>query len=189
MRSGTQTANRSGAAILKPNHHKETQMPEKRDRVASESSERLSDLEEDDDNEFELDESLLIDDTGESSDVEENEAEVEDHNLKDSCDLVDTVTEDHSCSGDATQSQLVPTTKSSALKEERKEAQSHSPSPPVVDNSCFSRGNDWARMHLSKPLLKALQDLGFSKPTIIQKHAIPHALQGRDILGTAQTGQ
>lgn len=59
----------------------------------------------------------------------------------------------------------------------------------TVNDSCFSRQNGWARMHLSKPLLKALDELGFSKPTIIQRDAIPLALQGRDILGTAQTGK
>lgn len=59
----------------------------------------------------------------------------------------------------------------------------------IVNDSCFSGTSGWARMHLSKPLLKAISDLGFITPTIIQRDAIPLALQGRDILGTAQTGQ
>jgi len=43
-------------------------------------------------------------------------------------------------------------------------------------------------LHLSKPLLKALQDLGFDAATPIQRDVIPHALQGSDVLGTAETG-
>lgn len=43
-------------------------------------------------------------------------------------------------------------------------------------------------LHLSKPLLKALQDIGFDTATPIQRDTIPHALSGADILGTAETG-
>lgn len=41
---------------------------------------------------------------------------------------------------------------------------------------------------LSTALLKSLKDMQFSTPTPIQAQAIPVALQGRDILGSAQTG-
>ncbi|PHR61979.1 MAG: RNA helicase [Robiginitomaculum sp.] len=37
-------------------------------------------------------------------------------------------------------------------------------------------------------ILKALDDLGYEKPTPIQAQAIPAAMQGRDVLGIAQTG-
>ena len=37
-------------------------------------------------------------------------------------------------------------------------------------------------------ILKALDDVGYTKPTPIQAEAIPAALQGRDVLGIAQTG-
>lgn len=37
-------------------------------------------------------------------------------------------------------------------------------------------------------ILKALDDLGYENPTPIQAKAIPAALQGRDVLGIAQTG-
>lgn len=43
-------------------------------------------------------------------------------------------------------------------------------------------------LRLSAPLLKALAEEGYEKPTPIQAQAIPHALEGRDILGCAQTG-
>jgi superfamily II DNA/RNA helicase len=41
---------------------------------------------------------------------------------------------------------------------------------------------------LPKPLLDSLRLLKFSKPTPIQEQSIPLALEGKDILGSAQTG-
>jgi superfamily II DNA/RNA helicase len=41
---------------------------------------------------------------------------------------------------------------------------------------------------LSDELLKAVADSGYTEPTPIQRQAIPAVLQGRDILGIAQTG-
>src|SRR3954451_22742702 len=41
---------------------------------------------------------------------------------------------------------------------------------------------------LSPEVLKAVADAGYTTPTPIQEQAIPIALQGRDILGIAQTG-
>lgn len=41
---------------------------------------------------------------------------------------------------------------------------------------------------LNKQLLDAIEDLGFTEPTPIQKKAIPLALAGHDIMGVAQTG-
>ena len=38
------------------------------------------------------------------------------------------------------------------------------------------------------PLLHRIEEIGFIDPTPIQSKTIPHALEGRDILGTAQTG-
>src|SRR5450755_2143959 len=41
---------------------------------------------------------------------------------------------------------------------------------------------------LSEKVLKAVEASGYDTPTPIQEHAIPYALQGRDVLGIAQTG-
>jgi len=41
---------------------------------------------------------------------------------------------------------------------------------------------------LSDALLKAVGDAGYNEPTPIQQRAIPHVLQGRDVLACAQTG-
>ncbi|NBU29887.1 MAG: aldehyde dehydrogenase family protein, partial [Caulobacteraceae bacterium] len=47
---------------------------------------------------------------------------------------------------------------------------------------------DFASLGLVKPLLQALTAEGYTAPTPIQAQAIPLVLQGRDILGIAQTG-
>ncbi|MBV9332518.1 MAG: DEAD/DEAH box helicase [Candidatus Eremiobacteraeota bacterium] len=44
------------------------------------------------------------------------------------------------------------------------------------------------KLGLRPPLQAALLDLGFSEPTPIQALAIPPALEGRDVLGSAETG-
>ncbi|UYU32391.1 DEAD/DEAH family ATP-dependent RNA helicase [Siccibacter colletis] len=41
---------------------------------------------------------------------------------------------------------------------------------------------------LKAPILEALNDLGYEKPSPIQAECIPHLLGGRDVLGMAQTG-
>lgn len=41
---------------------------------------------------------------------------------------------------------------------------------------------------ISAPILSALTDCGYREPTVIQEKAIPAGLQGRDVLGSAQTG-
>ncbi len=46
----------------------------------------------------------------------------------------------------------------------------------------------FADLHLSEPLLRALAEEGYTVPTPIQAGAIPHLLEGRDLLGLAQTG-
>ena len=47
---------------------------------------------------------------------------------------------------------------------------------------------DFINLGLASPLLDALAKQGYKKPTPIQIKAIPPALEGKDILGTAQTG-
>ena len=43
-------------------------------------------------------------------------------------------------------------------------------------------------LQLIEPILRAVQDEGYSNPSPIQEQAIPPALAGRDVLGCAQTG-
>jgi ATP-dependent RNA helicase RhlE len=46
----------------------------------------------------------------------------------------------------------------------------------------------FADLALTAPLMQAVQESGYERPTPIQARAIPHLLQGRDLLGLAQTG-
>src|SRR3954447_15041352 len=41
---------------------------------------------------------------------------------------------------------------------------------------------------LAEPILAALRDVGYESPSPIQEQAIPELLQGRDVIGQAQTG-
>ena len=43
-------------------------------------------------------------------------------------------------------------------------------------------------LHLIEPIMKALSQEGYEKPTPIQAQSIPSVLRGRDLLGCAQTG-
>jgi len=46
----------------------------------------------------------------------------------------------------------------------------------------------FSELNLSASLLRALDDAGYATPTPIQAQAIPHVLNGRDLVGIAQTG-
>src|ERR1700760_702198 len=46
----------------------------------------------------------------------------------------------------------------------------------------------FAELGLSEPLLQALRDVGYESPSPIQEQTIPSLLQGRDVIGQAQTG-
>ncbi|MFT5350404.1 MAG: ATP-dependent RNA helicase DeaD [Planctomycetota bacterium] len=46
----------------------------------------------------------------------------------------------------------------------------------------------FAEMAIAKPVLKAIQDIGYEQPTPIQAASIPHLLDGGDLIGMAQTG-
>ena len=46
----------------------------------------------------------------------------------------------------------------------------------------------FSELGLSEKVLKAVEASGYDTPTPIQQQAIPYALEGRDVLGIAQTG-
>ena len=43
-------------------------------------------------------------------------------------------------------------------------------------------------LHLIEPILRAVEDEGYTHPTPIQEQSIPILLKGKDLLGCAQTG-
>ena len=46
----------------------------------------------------------------------------------------------------------------------------------------------FTKLSLINPILKALEEEGYTTPTPIQQSSIPIILAGRDLLGCAQTG-
>ncbi|MGE4313900.1 MAG: DEAD/DEAH box helicase [Pseudobdellovibrionaceae bacterium] len=58
----------------------------------------------------------------------------------------------------------------------------------TTSNAPENPGKGFGNLQLDSTLTRALGDMNFTNPTPIQKSAIPLALQGRDILGSAQTG-
>ena len=68
---------------------------------------------------------------------------------------------------------------------------SRAAAPP--ENCCSIRPRKveavtFAELGLSKPMLDALSHLGYERPTPIQEQTIPALLEGRDVIGQAQTG-
>jgi ATP-dependent RNA helicase DDX27 len=59
--------------------------------------------------------------------------------------------------------------------------------PAPVDSSGPSI-TSFTQLKLSRPILKAIAMIGYSKPTEIQAKAIPLAMQGKDLCGAAVTG-
>ncbi|MBT7503216.1 MAG: DEAD/DEAH box helicase, partial [Gemmatimonadales bacterium] len=57
-----------------------------------------------------------------------------------------------------------------------------SPTSSPAANEAF------AELGLGPELLQTLSSLGYEEPTPIQRTAIPHLLQGRDVMGLAATG-
>ena len=65
------------------------------------------------------------------------------------------------------------------------------PTPPKgAPNSTASSEPSlkFADLNLIEPIQRAVAETGYTEPTPIQKAAIPHLLEGRDLLGCAQTG-
>ncbi|WP_018692947.1 DEAD/DEAH box helicase [Algicola sagamiensis] len=52
----------------------------------------------------------------------------------------------------------------------------------------MSSSTVFSELNLSAPLLQAIEELGYVSPTEIQEACIPMLLEGRDVLGLAQTG-
>ena len=48
--------------------------------------------------------------------------------------------------------------------------------------------NDFDSLEIGGKFLRALKDVGYTRPTPIQFMSIPHLLGGKDLLGVAQTG-
>src|SRR4051812_21498866 len=72
-------------------------------------------------------------------------------------------------------------------------ASTHAPTrvvalPPPSSSKLPNTSSAFAALGLSAPLLRAVASEGYERPTPVQERCIPHVLQGRDVLGCAQTG-
>lgn len=47
---------------------------------------------------------------------------------------------------------------------------------------------DFSELELDSELLRAIEEIGYSRPTVVQAQAIPHALDGKDVMASAPTG-
>ncbi len=47
---------------------------------------------------------------------------------------------------------------------------------------------DFSELELDSELLRAIDEIGYSRPTVVQAQAIPHALDGKDVMASAPTG-
>lgn len=148
----------------------------------SEASDEASDAEdeeiveeavivEDDEDENEDEEGMDVD-FDDEEDAEDDEEEDDDENEDDEDEDEDV---DAGSSSDEEEE--------TAAEKARKDAFfSADPTADQTDATSFSS------MNLSRPMLRALTSLGFTQPTPIQSRAVPLALLGRDILGSAVTG-
>ena len=61
---------------------------------------------------------------------------------------------------------------------------------PPCRNPSKTQGHmtQFSDLSLDPRVLQAVLESGYTVPTPIQAQAIPHALEGRDVLGIAQTG-
>lgn len=86
-----------------------------------------------------------------------------------------------------------PTHKNSAVQEEIQsddhvEENSPEAPAPLQSEEPVKIGKDFSDLGIIEPLCDACKELKFTKATPIQAEAIPLALQGRDIIGLAETG-
>ncbi len=58
----------------------------------------------------------------------------------------------------------------------------------LTDTITCSPQDGFGTLNLIKPIYRAVREEEYTLPTPIQKQAVPHLLQGRDLLGCAQTG-
>ncbi|TMW62163.1 hypothetical protein Poli38472_009656 [Pythium oligandrum] len=72
--------------------------------------------------------------------------------------------------------------------ERKKAAEFFESDPFAAEEFAKTKFETFADLKLSRPLMRAIAELGFEKPTPIQQRAIPVALTGKDICASAQTG-
>ena len=62
------------------------------------------------------------------------------------------------------------------------------PDAPLVAPPVNTNATDFTELNLSEKTMKAIEEMGFTKMTEIQRRGIPPLLAGKDVLGAAKTG-
>ncbi|KAK1756274.1 ATP-dependent RNA helicase DRS1 [Echria macrotheca] len=145
--------------------------------------------------EVDLDEEVLADDAfgmGVGSDVDEEDEEEGDEDMPDR----EEGDEDEAASDDDSVATPVehPADQDSGSDDEEEDAEEEARrkdffAPEVEDKSGKNGGpSSFQAMALSRPILRGLASVGFTKPTPIQAKTIPISLEGKDVVGGAVTG-
>jgi ATP-dependent RNA helicase DeaD len=72
--------------------------------------------------------------------------------------------------------------------EDRLEAEFGTEATPAEPGETPAQAEAFRALHLSEPVMRAVIDAGYEVPTPIQEQSIPILLEGRDLIGQAQTG-
>ena len=90
--------------------------------------------------------------------------------------------EDDNSSEHSDESDFEPDTENAGEKDE-------APTLPALPHSVLS-GTEFSSLEdkVSEQTMKAIKSMGFTHMTEIQSKAIPHLLEGRDLVGSAKTG-
>lgn len=59
---------------------------------------------------------------------------------------------------------------------------------PLLGHSTSTDAQSFSELNLSEKTMKAIEEMGFTKMTEIQRRGIPPLLAGKDVLGAAKTG-
>lgn len=96
--------------------------------------------------------------------------------------MSDSSDEDNNISGDESEQE------SEGSHDEQSEISNEDKAENVNENDTEDKELTWNELGLNESLCQACTELKWKKPSKIQKEAIPLALQGKDIIGLAETG-
>ncbi len=81
-----------------------------------------------------------------------------------------------------------PAAEAAPQADTKNEAKTEATSAPAKDEDAEDEGVKFVDLGIDGRVLAALQDVGYEKPSPIQAATIPLLLEGRDVVGLAQTG-
>ncbi|XP_045108051.1 probable ATP-dependent RNA helicase DDX27 isoform X2 [Portunus trituberculatus] len=170
----------------KEKRKKKKEQKEKKEKEGEEEVKvKKEDGEEDSDLDFEKEEEEEEEEEDEDEEEEEEEEENSDGEFMPDPDTKDVLRqrEDEVKRKERRKDRPVKIKKSlKELRQEENDAKFFEDAPPCQADTTF------LEMNFSRSLLKAIDSLGYDRPTPIQAATIPVALQGRDVCGCAATG-